>query len=120
MLATVTLYLKKILHLVSIIISYAENGGAVFCNHHAVVAFEGNSNIMFDNNNAKMQGGALLCIYNCAVTLKVMSLIQFTNNHAELGGALCSQLDFTFMVSGNSAITFSNNNAKEGGRSCIN
>ena len=84
-----------------------------------MIVFEGNSNIVFANNHAKINGGALI-LDDSSLTLNEASLIQFKNNHAEVGGALWSGLEFTFIISGNSVVTFSDNSAiKQGGAIAI-
>ena len=89
-----------------------KNGGAVYIKGNNNIAFEGNTVVIFDDNNAyAYYGGAMYIGSGTTITFKGNSTVTLNNNTASSeGGAMYIYLYSTITFKDNSLVTFSNNN----------
>ena len=90
-------------------------GGAVSADTHCNVLFDGNSNVMFTHNRARL-GGAMYFGVHTDTVFDTNATVTFISNIAdELGGGVNLVHDCNFSFAGSSLVTFANNSADFGG-----
>ena len=87
-----------------------QNGGAMYCGHHQIVWFGGNSMVTFSGNKAK-DGGAVHAFSMYKIIFKENINSTFSKNHSGTLSRMYSGISFM----GRSKAAFNNNAADNGG-----
>ena len=97
----------------------ADYGGAIFSYDNSHISFIDNSSAIFGNNTADDDGGAISSDDNSHIFFKDSSSTIFGNNTADdKGGAIYTYDNSNVLFQDNSSTTFSNNAAYYGGAIC--
>ena len=94
------------------------NGGAIYCEKHSNIYFEGFSITVFMNNIA-VYGGAVLARDHSDIIFSGNSTVTFTKNDAIFGATVFSKFDSKLIINGNSAVIFHGLSAKWCNNTCL-
>ena len=79
------------------------------------IIFKENTEVLFNNNQAKEKGGAISCFTDSSLIIIDNSVVKFVNNRAHIGGAMYLSNQSSFTVDDYSLLVFNSNAATLGG-----